>query len=1026
MVSLGVTGYVMFSRVDTNVASLNDHSLPAVKNSTGVERSAFECILDEKNYVLQQKDEIHKKAKDDLTGLMGNLDKVDKVADQFNDAALAAKSKEVRTIAAQYGQLYDQGVDSLKKNKDAAVTMDAKGDLVGGEAGGYMASKKTEYMEAKDALAIVNRINALALETRMNEKGYMIYKDQKYFDVIQRNVTALSECYADLEKLHPDEAEKKQIADARKATQDYFEAARAWVASEKKCSEDNKVLAEKGNLVGSEADAYMASKQTEYTEAKNALAIVNRINALALETRMNEKGYMLYKDQKYFDVIEKNIAELLSCYDQLDTLHPDATEQKQIVDARKATKDYFDAAKAWVKEQKANDKSEQLAALARTMDEAGNTVGKCAADYLAAKQARTDKVAEAVFFVADIAKTALDTRRLANRYMLYQDPKDWEGMNADLTKLARLYDDLRKVSSTKDDQDRIERADKATQEYKVAARSWVDNDSQMKAGAKTMDSGGEVVAAAAATYQARKQGNVEKVAQAVFFVADIAQEALTTRLNEKGYIVTQDARYWSALNDHIARLSGLYDDLRKVSLTKDDQDRIERADKATKEYLVAAKSWVENDNQLHQNILPKMKQIGDTVIANAQTAENDAWGQSDDGSKATTSIVASSKTIIIFALIIGFLVGTAAAILITRSITRPLQNIFKGLKKFSTQELGETGEKFARIIEGLQAGGEQVASAAGQVSAASQSLAQGSSEQAAAIEETTSSVEEMASMTKQNAANANEAKALAANARGGAEKGTEAMARMSKAIDEIKKSSDQTAKIVKTIDEIAFQTNLLALNAAVEAARAGEAGKGFAVVAEEVRNLAQRSAEAAKNTANMIEESVKNANNGVGITKEVAQSLTEIADGARKVNDLVGEIAAACSEQAQGIEQISTAVGQMDSVTQQNAANAEESASASEELSAQAEELNKMVAELRGLVGGADKGRAAEAPPPKFRHDATRAAKTPAAGNPKAKGHPSGAAHSNKPATAGAASKNGGKPADEVIPMENEQELVKF
>ena len=37
----------------------------------------------------------------------------------------------------------------------------------------------------------------------------------------------------------------------------------------------------------------------------------------------------------------------------------------------------------------------------------------------------------------------------------------------------------------------------------------------------------------------------------------------------------------------------------------------------------------------------------------------------------------------------------------------------------------------------------------------------------------------------------------------------------------------------------------------------------------------------------------------------------------------------------------------MDKVTQQNAANAEESASASEELSAQAEELNKMVADLR-------------------------------------------------------------------------------
>ena len=257
-----------------------------------------------------------------------------------------------------------------------------------------------------------------------------------------------------------------------------------------------------------------------------------------------------------------------------------------------------------------------------------------------------------------------------------------------------------------------------------------------------------------------------------------------------------------------------------------------------------------------------------------------------------------------------------------------------------------------RIIEGLTGGAEQTTSAAGQVSSASQSLAQGASEQAAAVEETTSSVEEMASMCKQNAGNANEAKGLADGARVAANKGAEAMTRMSTAIGDIKKSSDETAKIIKTIDEIAFQTNLLALNAAVEAARAGEAGKGFAVVAEEVRNLAQRSAEAARNTADMIEGSVKNADNGVQISKEVAEALGEIASGSQKVNDLVAEIAAASNEQSQGIEQINTAVGQMDQVTQSNAANAEESASASEELSAQAQELNRMVQELRGVVGG--------------------------------------------------------------------------
>jgi len=318
----------------------------------------------------------------------------------------------------------------------------------------------------------------------------------------------------------------------------------------------------------------------------------------------------------------------------------------------------------------------------------------------------------------------------------------------------------------------------------------------------------------------------------------------------------------------------------------------------------------------------------DALLAQVEHAASTEMSTAKDEGHAAVSV---SVTWIIVTLIAATVIGMLTGIVITRSITKPIN----------------------QIITGLASGAEQTASAAGQVSASSQSLAQGASEQAAAIEETTSSVEEMTSMIKQNAGNADEAKGLATAATSAAQKGSDAMGRMSTAIDDIKSSADETAKIIKTIDEIAFQTNLLALNAAVEAARAGEAGKGFAVVAEEVRNLAQRSAEAARNTADMIEGSVRNANNGVTISKEVGESLTEIAQGTGKVNELIAEIAAASNEQAQGIGQINQAVGQMDQVTQSSAATAEESASASEELSAQAEQLQSIVADLAALVGGA-------------------------------------------------------------------------
>lgn len=66
----------------------------------------------------------------------------------------------------------------------------------------------------------------------------------------------------------------------------------------------------------------------------------------------------------------------------------------------------------------------------------------------------------------------------------------------------------------------------------------------------------------------------------------------------------------------------------------------------------------------------------------------------------------------------------------------------------------------------------------------------------------------------------------------------------------------------------------------------------------------------------------------------------------------VNEITVAVQEQARGVEQVDVALNDVNSTVQQNAANAEESASASEEMSVQAVQLSEYVDVLTAIAEG--------------------------------------------------------------------------
>ena len=331
-------------------------------------------------------------------------------------------------------------------------------------------------------------------------------------------------------------------------------------------------------------------------------------------------------------------------------------------------------------------------------------------------------------------------------------------------------------------------------------------------------------------------------------------------------------------------------------------------------------------------------------------------------SKENTEIATTASRLMTGLAIGGALLAIALGFLISRTITRTINEAVVVAKSLANGDLtvtvesrskDETGimmesiknmvDKLRQVVGDVMTASDNVASGSQELSATAQQMSQGATEQAASAEEISSSMEEMTSSIRQNSDNSSQTEKIAVKSAADAREG-------GKAVSETVAAMKEIATKISIIEEIARQTNLLALNAAIEAARAGEHGKGFAVVASEVRKLAERSQSAAGEISGLSTRSV-------AIAEQAGEMLTRMVPDIQKTSELVQEISASSKEQDSGAELISKAIQQLDQVIQQNASASEEMASTSEELSSQAEQLQDSISFFN--IG--DQGRSSRA-----------------------------------------------------------------
>ncbi|AUC90297.1 methyl-accepting chemotaxis protein [Alteromonas sp. MB-3u-76] len=360
-------------------------------------------------------------------------------------------------------------------------------------------------------------------------------------------------------------------------------------------------------------------------------------------------------------------------------------------------------------------------------------------------------------------------------------------------------------------------------------------------------------------------------------------------------------------------------------------------------------------------------------------------GQNDILESVQTNLV-KNTVVAIF----GLITAIVLAVVVTRSISKPLGRINRGLSLLSkgdlSQKLSEEGNdefsalsaKVNSLTDSLrELVGNILEQEKGLIEIAKESVELGDKsladvdEQREQVTVTSTNTLNVQDKSRSNLKQINQAMEALRNITKQSQDIGHLVERNRLQVDNQAKQAESSAQIIGRLDEnsrsigsildviktIAEQTNLLALNAAIEAARAGEQGRGFAVVADEVRTLANRTHDSTEEIEQMIgnlqkdaAEAVKaikfgreQARDGVEITHQVAEQVRNIREIIEQLSNINEHIVTDTEQQDVLLADVAESLNTIVNLADSSAQSTRQSNESTMKLDAQTESLRKAV-----------------------------------------------------------------------------------